>query len=76
MSKINIEQADKYQEFFNFMKQEHNLLLTIDEMDEILKEAEKLRENLCTKCEHCNSKDFELYTATKFICNNCGKLFG
>lgn len=40
------ELADKYQEFFNFMSQEHDLTLTIEEMDEILYEALKLNENL------------------------------
>lgn len=40
------EFADKYQEFFNFMNQEHDLILTIEEMDEILHEALKLNEIL------------------------------
>ncbi len=31
-----IEEADKYQEFFNFMSTEHNLILTINEMDKKL----------------------------------------
>lgn len=43
---IQREIADKYQDFFNFMNQEHDLILTIEEMDEILHEALKLNENL------------------------------
>jgi hypothetical protein len=35
------EIADKYQEFFNFMSQEHDLILTIEQMDEIIFEAER-----------------------------------
>ena len=35
------EIADKYQEFFDFMSQEHDLILTIEEMDEIIFEAER-----------------------------------
>ena len=38
--------ADKYQNFFNFMNQEHDLILTIDEMNEIVSEVEKLKEKL------------------------------
>ena len=44
--KVPITIADKYQEFFNFMNQEHNLILTIDEMTEIVSEVEKLKEKL------------------------------
>ena len=36
------EIADKYQEFFDFMSQEHDLILTIEQMDEIIFEAERL----------------------------------
>lgn len=37
------EMASKYQDFFNFMSQEHDLILTIDEMNEIVYEVEKLK---------------------------------
>lgn len=43
---VNTEIADKYQEFFNFMSQEHDLTLTISEMDEIVSEAQKLAKKL------------------------------
>lgn len=43
---VNTEIADKYQEFFNFMSQEHDLTLTISEMDEIVSEAQKLVKKL------------------------------
>ena len=36
------EIADKYQEFFNFMSQEHDLIFTIEQMEEIIFEAERL----------------------------------
>ena len=43
---IDTELADKYQDFFNFMNQEHDLILTGSEMNEILSEANKLQEKL------------------------------
>ena len=43
---INTEIADKYQEFFDFFSQEHNLILTIEEMQEILSESQKLESKL------------------------------
>ena len=38
----NKNTADKYQEFFDFFSQEHNLILTIEEMQEILSEAQNI----------------------------------
>ena len=49
MENIPLEIADKYQEFFDFMSQEHNLTLTISEMVEIRVEVEKLNEKLTIK---------------------------
>src|SRR5690625_6405839 len=46
MTYINTETADKYQEFFNFMSQEHDLILTTEEMDEIVFEAQRLIEKI------------------------------
>lgn len=43
---IPLEIADQYQDFFNFMSQEHDLILTISEMEEIRFEVEKLNEKL------------------------------
>ena len=40
MNKISREQAVLYQDFFNFLSQEHNLTCTIEEMDEIIHEAQ------------------------------------
>lgn len=48
MTYINTETADKYQEFFDFMNQEHDLILTIEEMDEIIFEAQRLVEKFNT----------------------------
>jgi len=36
--------ADQYQGLFNLMSKEHNLILTISEMDEIILEAQKVIE--------------------------------
>lgn len=36
--------ADTYQQFFDFMVQEHNLFLTKGEMDDIIYEAQKFVE--------------------------------
>ena len=55
MTYVNRELADKYQDFFNFMNQEHNLILTKEEMDEILSEAERLVKKLTI---HDVSKSF------------------
>ncbi len=46
MDLVTREIADKYQEFFDFMSQEHDLTLTISEMEEIRNEIEKLNEKL------------------------------
>lgn len=46
MAYVNTEIADKYQEFFNFMNQEHDLILTIEQMDEIVFEAQRLVKKL------------------------------
>lgn len=43
---VSGEIADDYQEFFNFMSQEHGLNLTISEMDDIIYEVKKLIEKL------------------------------
>ena len=36
------EDEQKYTTFFNFLNQEHNLVCTIEEMDEIIYEANKI----------------------------------
>lgn len=36
------EVNEKYENFFNFLNQEHNLICTIEEMDEIIYEANKI----------------------------------
>lgn len=46
MEDLTIKQANKYQAFFNFMNQEHDLTLTISEMQEIVSEVEKLKSEL------------------------------
>jgi len=46
MRDIQKELAEDYQEFFNFLNQEHNLILTISEMDEVVFEAQKLVKKL------------------------------
>ena len=61
MTYVNLEIADKYQEFFNFMSSEHNLILTIEEMDEVIFMALKFKEEfddsnmeLAINCDHYN----------------------
>lgn len=46
MSDIKNNQADVFQEFFNFMLQEHDLILTNTQIFEILHEANKLEDKL------------------------------
>lgn len=48
MKNIIKEEADKYQDFFNFLSQEHGLTPTISEMDEIVSEAKKFVEKYNT----------------------------
>ena len=52
MKDIQIEIAEKYQEFFNFMNKEHNLILTKEQMDEIVYESDKLVKNFGCEYEH------------------------
>lgn len=40
------EIADTYQDLFNLMSNEHNLILTISEMDEIIHETQKIINNI------------------------------
>lgn len=46
MRNLQKETAQRYQEFFNFMNKEHNLILTIQQMDEIVFEVQKLVDEL------------------------------
>lgn len=41
VASVHREVADSYQPLFNFFSQEHNLILTITEMDEIVLEVQK-----------------------------------
>ena len=43
---VTTETADKYQKFFNFLNQEHDLICTIEQMNEITREAVKLDKKL------------------------------
>jgi len=40
------EHADCYQELFNMMNQEHGLVLTLEEMDEIIYECNKVQKKV------------------------------
>ena len=81
---VNIQLADRYQEFLNFMSQEHDLTLTISEMDEIVSEAQKLVEKLArplvskgvTKkyaefCVECDRKGLPLLCLEDYITKYC-----
>ncbi len=43
---ITTEHADQYQDLFDMMMQEHDLILTVEEMDEIIFQALKVEVNL------------------------------
>lgn len=45
---IHREIADQYQGPFNLMRKEHNLILTISEMDEIIIESQKVQPKIDT----------------------------
>lgn len=74
------EEADKYQDFFNFMSKEHNLTLTVSEMDEIVIQSQKLVNNLLkpdvsgsalATCVKCGSF---IFTMDARKCVGCGHL--
>lgn len=69
---LNKEIADKYQEFFNFFSEKHKLVLSIDQMQEILSESRKLEGKL--KLPKCGNKNAPCAPNLKFgglICDNC-----
>ena len=72
MSDVIKEIADKYQEFFNFLTQEHNITATISEMDEILSESKKLS-SLLESENKCNCKFPIRIYVDKNICLDCSK---
>jgi len=79
------EEADKYQRFFDFMSQEHDLTLTISEMNEIVYEAQELVKNLTipvvsncatidtplTYCPKCKSINIQQHTKGTDKCKSC-----
>lgn len=85
MRHIQKETADKYQEFFNFMSQEHNLILTIEQMDEIVFEAQRLvkkltipavvgrSEQLVCDCGDSNMTWYGNDDDKQWFCFNCKK---
>jgi hypothetical protein len=70
MRNIQKEIADKYQDFFNFMSQEHRLILTIEQMDEIVFESDRLVKKLTITdfLVHC---DDEYSDVTCTVWNGC-----
>lgn len=42
MEDLQKNPAEKYQEFFNFINENFNLILTLNEMDEIIFEVQRL----------------------------------
>jgi hypothetical protein len=62
MRNIQKEIADKYQDFFNFMSQEHGLILTIEQMDEIVFESDRLVKKLTITdfVGHCDDEYSEV----------------
>ncbi len=79
MTYVNTEIADKYQKFFNFMSQEHGLILTISEMDEIIHEAQDLVKKfdiadvVDSEAEFCECDGIQDLIAGTGECRKCGK---
>lgn len=50
LNKMEIEKAkaEKYQDLFDLFWQEHNLIMTISEMDEVIAEVNKIQQNTLT----------------------------
>jgi hypothetical protein len=83
MNKIAREQADLYQDFFNFLSQEHNLNCTIEEMDEIIHEAQTFVKKFDianivvqkgTFCDVCGSDDIIEAPSMGRNCNTCNPI--
>ena len=83
MNKIAREQADLYQDFFNFLSQEHNLNCTIEEMDEIIHEAQTFVKKfnianfvvpLGTLCDVCGSENTITVSQKGENCDWCNPL--
>ncbi len=84
------EEADKYQEFFNFLNQEHDLIPTISEMNEIILEAQKVVKKLAiapvsldeqseaTVCDnpHCMNGTVEVIYGEPIRCSICDEQTG
>jgi hypothetical protein len=64
MRDIPREIAEEYQDFFNFLSQEHNLILTISEMNEVIFEAQKLVKKL--------SLGVVMQQSEQLFCDKCG----
>lgn len=75
MGNIIREEADKYQEFFNFMSQEHDLNLTVGQMNDIVQESKRLDTKLSKplKCDTCKSGLIEYKELNRRTCR-CGRL--
>lgn len=80
MKDIQLEQAELYQEFFNFMSEEHGLILLKSDIDEIIKQAKKLdnklsnnyQSNLKSIC-HCINwhPPIKMNKGKKSVCSYC-----
>ena len=74
---IHREIADQYQGLFNLMSKEHNLILTISEMDEIIIESQKVVNKISSKPVLCDSFPPSTVDLNSQICwdeNQDGKL--
>ena len=67
------ETAAQYQDLFNLMAKEHNLILTIAEMDEIILEAQKVVNKTNTTCKFC---DDPYRVEQHSLCERCRKILG
>lgn len=80
--KNNIHYKDKYQEFFDFMIQEHDLILTKGQIDDIVFEAQRLVEKIAksisgVSVSYCiENNEFEHYMDIDAIgyCPKCGSI--
>lgn len=62
------KEANKYQEFFDFMLEQHGLTLTISEMDEIIYMSNGVVKRAKRGCNH---GDFSIINGI-FQCKKCG----
>lgn len=65
MNDLIKKESERYQELFNFFKQEHDIRLTIGEMDDIINQVDKHLQNNTLKLDGIEYKITEISATNK-----------